>query len=109
VKDAFVDALAVLKRLEGRRLQLTLAFGDILLARTDVDLEDVQIEDGRLVLTGSFEETEDKILYREVALPMAEDEGLNLSSFAGELRLTTSEGFVLQVIPLQNAEKPPGR
>lgn len=99
-KDDLVDALTALKKVEGRRVLLTLAFEDMLLARTDMQLEDILVEGDRIILSGSFEELDDKILHREVALPMAEDEGLTVAAFGGELRLTTSEGFFLEVVPL---------
>jgi len=101
-----VDALTALRSLIGREVQVTLAFGEILLARTDLVLEDVLAEDLRLVLSGSFDEKADRILYREVSLPLAEDEDVGVSAFGGELRLETSEGFFLEVIPLEGLGPP---
>lgn len=102
--DGMVDALTALRSLVGRRVQVTLAFGEILLARTDLVLEDVLVEELRLVLTGSFDEEADRILYREVSLPLAEDGDIGVAAFAGELRLETSEGFFLEVIPLGDSD-----
>ena len=95
------ESLAALRRFEGRSVWVTLAYGDLLLCRVDMDLEAVDAEDGRLSLVGSFRETGDLALYREVNLPLPEDEeGVFVSEFGGEMRLETAEGFFLLLVPL---------
>lgn len=93
---------------QGHGVLLTLALGDCLLARVDMTLEDVVLDGGRLSLTGSFQEDGQRVLYREVALPMTEDAEVEVALFAGEIRLTTEHGFFLELVPLDPHKATPG-
>ncbi|MHB1981504.1 MAG: hypothetical protein ACYCOS_07315 [Sulfobacillus sp.] len=91
---------SALRSHQGKAVLCTLAFGDALLARVDMTLEDVVLAEGRLSLTGSFAEHQDRVLYREVALPLDEGSEIEVAVFAGEIRLTSADGFFLEVVPL---------
>ncbi len=90
---------SALRSHQGKKVLCTLALADVLLARLDMTLEDVVLEDGRLSLTGSFEEKADRVNYREVAVPLEADSKMTVSLFAGEIRLTTADGFFLELVP----------
>lgn len=91
---------SALRSHQGKAVLCTLALDDSLLARVDMRLEDVVLAEGRLSLTGSFEEEDDRVGYREVAVPLEEDSEIGVSLFAGEIRLTTAQGFFLELVPL---------
>jgi hypothetical protein len=94
--------LARIRRYEGRPVYLTLAYGEILLCRVDMQLEGVTEEEGSLAFVGSFQEVGDIALYREVRLPLPEGsaDGVTLRTFADEMRIDTDEGFFLRLVPL---------
>lgn len=92
--------LDALQKVAGREVWVTLAFGDLLLAKVDMVLEDVLFEEGRVSLTGSFNDSDEKIVYREVGLPADEDDEVEVATFADEVRITTTHGFFLEVVPI---------
>jgi hypothetical protein len=96
------EHLAAIRKHEGKSVWVTLAYGDLLLCRVDMDLEEVSEEEGRLSLVGSFREVGEIAVYREINLPLPDqpDEGVFVEEFGGETRLETSEGFFLQLVPL---------
>jgi hypothetical protein len=90
-----------IQALEGRLVWVTLAFAGELLCRVDMALDAVDVEDGRLVLVGSYGETATFAVYRQVVLPLPEkEEEIHVATFAGETRVETDDGFYLEVIPL---------
>lgn len=98
--DELGEAIAHLRSLAGTRVQATLRYGDYVLARFPMSLEDVDAEDEVLTLLGDVQDTGDMLLYSEVSLPVPHDGQLQLDIAPGELRLTTPDGLTLEVIAL---------
>lgn len=95
------DDLRLLQRHEGQRVWVTLAFADQLLCRVDLELDGVEVADGQLSLVGSFEETGELAIYREVNLPLPDEAGgVYVAAIGDETRVETEEGFFLHVVPL---------
>lgn len=92
--------LDALQKVAGREVWVTLAIGDFLLAKVDMVLEDVLFEEGRVSLTGSFNDSAEKVVYREVGLPADETDEIEVATFADEVRITTPDGFFLEVVPI---------
>lgn len=106
--EALGQLFSTLRAHQGKDVLLTLALGDCVLARVDMTLEDVVLDEGRLSLSGSFQEDAQRILYREVALPLIEEDQIEVALFAGEVRVSTEHGFSLELVPLdpQTASRP---
>lgn len=101
--DELGEAIAHLRSLAGTRVQATLRYGDYVLARFPMSLEDVDAEDEVLTLMGDVRDTGDALLYSEISLPLPQDGALDLDVAVGELRLTTPDGLTLEVIALGRA------
>lgn len=103
--DELGEAIAHLRALAGSRVQATLRYGDYVLARFPMSLEDVDVdaEEEVLTLLGDVRDTGDALLYSEISLPLPQDGLLELDVAVGELRLTTPDGLTLEVIALGRA------
>lgn len=98
--DDVAEALEQLRRLLGTRVQSTLRYGDYVLARFAMVMEDADVEDEVLTLLGDVRDTGDALLYSEISLPLPQDGRVELSVAAGEIRLLTPDGLTLEVTSL---------
>lgn len=94
------ETLEYLHGLIGQRVLATLRYGDYVLARFPMVLEDGDVEDEVLTLVGDVRDTGDALVYSEVSLPLPQGGGLQLAVAVGEMRLSTEDGLTLEVIAL---------
>ena len=97
---AVQEALAFLQGCIGRRVFLELAYGEWVLSRFPMRLEEAEADEGLLTAIGDVEEFGEALLYSEVSLPLSASGAYEISIAAGELRLATDDGMRLHVTRL---------
>lgn len=99
---ALAEALAFLQGAVGRAALVELSYGEWVLARFSMHIEEAAAEEGLLTVIGDVHELGQALLYSEVNLPLPHSDVYEISIAVGEMRLTTDEGMRLTVMRLED-------
>lgn len=94
------DALSFLESAMGSRALMELSYGDLVLARFAMGIEEAAAEDGLLTVIGDVRDLGEALLYSEINLPLSHKGVYEISVAMGQMRLSTDEGMRLQVTRL---------
>ncbi len=98
--DAVQQALGFIRETAGRLALVELAYGEWVLARFRMTVEEAEAEEGLLTVLGDVEEYADALLYSEVNLPLSHEGVYDISIAGQELRLSSDDGMRLAVTRL---------
>ncbi len=97
---AVQEALSFLGAMLGAEALVELAYGEWVLARFQMKLEEADAEEGLLTLIGDVREVGEALLYSEVNLPLSHTGTYEISVAGGEMRLLSDDGMRLSVTRL---------
>lgn len=95
--QAVKDALSFLEGSAGRSALIELSYGEWILSRFDMRIEEAAAEEGLLTVIGDVREVGDALLYSEVNLPLSQTGIYDFTLAAGELRLSSDDGMRLRI------------
>ncbi len=97
---AIQEALAFLQEMTGQRALVELSYGEWVLARFQMQIEESEAEEGLLTVIGDVHERGEALLYSEVNLPLSQSGLYEISVAGSEMRLASEDGMRLHVTRL---------
>jgi hypothetical protein len=95
--QAIQEALTFLQETAGRRALVELSYGEWVLARFQMQIEESEAAEGLLTVIGDVHEMGEALLYSEVNLPLSQSGVYEISVAGGEMRLSSDDGMRLHV------------
>ena len=97
---AVQEALAFLGESTGWQALVELAYGEWVLARFQMRIEEAEAEEGLLTVLGDVKEFGEALLYSEANLPLSQTGAYEITIIGEEMRLASDDGMRLRVTRL---------